>query len=125
MTTVDRWLMVALLILGLTLMGWRVWGDSSRSAQVVVTVNGETILNLELSPNQSGRYLIPLERGQAVLEVDDGAVRLQDMEGLCPRRICSHTGWIRKQGESILCVPNKLLIRILGAEGESVDALSR
>jgi len=125
LTTVDRWLMVALLILGLTLMGWRVWGDSSRSAQVVVTVNGETILNLELSPNQSGRYLIPLERGQAVLEVDDGAVRLQDMEGLCPRRICSHTGWIRKQGESILCVPNKLLIRILGAEGESVDALSR
>lgn len=125
MTTVDRWLMVALLILGLTLMGWRVWGDSSRSAQVVVTVNGETILNLELSPNQSGRYLIPLERGQAVLEVDDGAVRLQDMEGLCPRQICSHTGWIRKQGESILCVPNKLLIRILGAEGESVDALSR
>lgn len=125
MTTADRWLTVALLIVGLSLMGWRVWGNSFRSAQVVVTVNGETILNLELSPDQTGRYLIPLERGQAVLEVDDGAVRLQNMEGLCPRRICSHTGWIRKQGESILCVPNKLFIRIVGVEGECVDALSR
>lgn len=125
MTKADRWLTVVLLILGLSLMGWGVWGNSSRSSQVEVSVNGETILNLELSPNQSNEYYVQLDRGKAVLEIKDGAVRLQDMEGLCPRKICSRTGWIRKQGESIICVPNNLFIRIIEAEGEGVDALSR
>jgi hypothetical protein len=118
-------LIVALLILGLSLMGWRVWGDSSRSSRVQVSVNGETILDLELSPNLSEEYYIQLARGEAVLEIKDGAVRLQDMEGLCPSKICSHTGWIRKQGESIICVPNHLFIRIIEAQGEGIDALSR
>jgi hypothetical protein len=125
LTKADRWLIVALLILGLSLMGWRVWGDSSRSSRVQVSVNGETILDLELSPNLSEEYYIQLARGEAVLEIKDGAVRLQDMEGLCPSKICSHTGWIRKQGESIICVPNHLFIRIIEAQGEGIDALSR
>lgn len=125
MTKADRWLIVALLILGLSLMGLRVWGDSSRSSRVQVSVNGETILDLELSPNLSEEYYIQLARGEAVLEIKDGAVRLQDMEGLCPSKICSHTGWIRKQGESIICVPNHLFIRIIEAQGEGIDALSR
>ncbi len=48
---------------------------------------------------------------RAYLEVQEGRVRMMPLrEELCPRGICSHTGWISGPGESIVCLPNRILI---------------
>lgn len=31
---------------------------------------------------------------------------------ICPRKICSETGWIDKQYQNIVCLPNKILVKI-------------
>ncbi len=51
--------------------------------------------------------------------IKDGRVRV--IEAPCPLRLCMRRGWIRNKGEQIICVPNKVLIRI---EGEQFDAIT-
>lgn len=40
----------------------------------------------------------------------------------CPDKLCKNTGKISKKGQSIICVPEKMIIRITG--GGEVDAIT-
>ncbi len=52
-----------------------------------------------------------LEKHRAQLEVEPGRIRMLPLDRrLCPRGICSHTGWISKPYESIVCLPNRILV---------------
>jgi len=49
------------------------------------------------------------------IKADKGA-RILDSD--CPAKICVHTGWIRMPGETIVCLPNKILLEIQGTKEE-------
>jgi hypothetical protein len=72
-------------------------------------------------------YTIPIEKGKAVIEVDGGKVRVLPMtRDLCPRGICSAMGWIKRNGSSIICVPNRLIVQINVDTGRRrIDAVAR
>jgi len=46
------------------------------------------------------------------------------IESSCPDKVCVHTGYICKNNQSIICVPNEIAIRITGGEGD-IDAYTR
>lgn len=46
------------------------------------------------------------------LEVKEGSIRV--LKSDCPRKFCKHTGWIKNPAQTIICVPNKILIEIVG-----------
>lgn len=125
MTRGDRLLISLLILVGLFFLAWRSFGASSRTAEVEVTLKGRPVLTFPLLPTGEKEYLLDLQEGVAVLKVKEGAVRLLPVDDICPRHICSHIGWIRNSGESIVCLPNQLVIRITNSRGESVDAISR
>ena len=43
-------------------------------------------------------------------------------ESACPGQDCVHSGLIRRPGESIVCLPNQLLVRLEGGEN-ALDAV--
>lgn len=49
--------------------------------------------------------------GYNILEFDDGAVRVTEAD--CPDKICIQFGWIRHVGQTIVCLPHRLVIRIV------------
>lgn len=60
---------------------------------------------------------------QIRLEINAGRIRIVDSD--CPRQICKHTGWISGQNQTIVCVPDKILIEIKGLAGSGgLDAVS-
>ena len=68
---------------------------------------------------------LPLAQSQTLvldnvgtIVVEDGTVLVRDMS--CPDRICEQTGAISRQGQVILCLPNRLCIRILSEEVDGV-----
>ncbi len=85
----------------------------------VIYLENEQIAELSLSPGESFEYTFnfgPEGEHTARVEIDDGKIRMLPMgEELCPRGICSHTGWIDYSYESIVCLPNQ--IRIAFVEG--------
>ncbi len=53
------------------------------------------------------------------IEISGGQVRMTEAD--CPDKLCIHTGKISQSGQTIVCLPNKVVISISG-ENSSVDA---
>mgnify|MGYP000852373945 CR=1 FL=1 len=126
MTKGDRWLLLLLVVVGFSLLAWKALSYPSSAQQVQVFRDGEVILSFTLNSSAEIRtYQLTVDGGVATLEAKDGAVRLAPTSAhYCPERICMQTGWINQPGASIICVPNKLVVRIKTME-DGVDAISR
>ena len=49
--------------------------------------------------------------GMNLLVIEDGAARIE--EASCPDGVCVHTGRIRRNGQSIVCLPNQVVVEIV------------
>ncbi|MBI2441790.1 MAG: NusG domain II-containing protein [Lentisphaerae bacterium] len=57
------------------------------------------------------------------LEVRRSRVRIVKAD--CPRQLCRHSGWLSRPGQSVVCLPNRLLIELTGpGEVPTCDAVS-
>ena len=54
----------------------------------------------------------------ADFEVRNGKIHLTNAS--CPDKLCEKTGYIGSSGQSIICVPNKITVSVVGSN-ESVD----
>lgn len=58
-----------------------------------------------------------------VIQVKDGSVHM--IEANCRDHLCVKKGHITKVGDSIVCLPHRLAISILGEEEGEIDVLSQ
>lgn len=86
-------------------------------AYVLVRVDGEETEQIYLS--QEGTYT--LNGGTNTLHIEGGEAWMTEAE--CPDHLCMNQGKIRKTGQVITCLPNKLTVTVYGAE-ESADLIS-
>ncbi len=103
-------LFIFALILVLAVLGSRTEGD-----RVTVKIDGTVVATYSLS--EAGEYDVG-ENNTIVIE--DGCVYMKD--AVCPTGSCIRTGKIRYVGESIVCLPNRVVITIEGDGG--VDFVS-
>jgi len=43
---------------------------------------------------------------------------------LCPRGICAHTGWISRNFQSIVCIPNRIVVSFSDKKLDGVDGVT-
>lgn len=86
---------------------------------VEITVDGESRAFLPLDTNDSIR--IDTETGYNVVTVKDGEVMVTEAD--CRDQICVDHKKIRKTGETIVCLPHKLVVTITGDELGDFDAV--
>lgn len=93
-----------------------------RSTYAVVKVRGEIVKKVELSDKGGeSTFAVNGRLGPCTVEVAGRRIRMAG--ATCPDRICIRQGWVGRPGESIVCVPGEVVIRI---EGEApVDAVTR
>ena len=87
-------------------------------AAVEITVGGEVVATYSLFKN--GEY--ELNGGTNTLVIENG-VAYMDYSS-CPDHVCERKGKIRYAGQTIVCLPNKLTVTIIGETDESVDFVS-
>ena len=62
--------------------------------------------------------------GVTRVEVHDGSVAIR--ESPCRLQLCVRMGWTRSASRSLVCIPNRVRVRIVGDDSkEAVDALAR
>lgn len=113
--TLGDYLVMALLLLAGAAGIWLnlQQGVPSTQKYLVIYVDNEVVEELSFNLEDSFTYSFPFDQGRhrAALEIEGGRVRMQPLpKKLCPRGICSHTGWIAHSYESIVCLPNRILI---------------
>lgn len=123
MTRGDKALLAGLLLLALVcagaLYGPLLLTGGDRASRAVLTVGGKNVRVVEL-PGK-GSFLLQGRSGPATVEVSGMKIRMQDAH--CPGGQCLRQGWIERPGESIVCVPGEIVIRIEGAA--VLDAVTR
>lgn len=89
--------------------------------EVSISANGEEVL---VRPLGEGTYelTIPGHAGDSYVEISEGRVRMVD--SACPDKLCVRTGWISRPGESIVCLPNRVVIEIKSGE-DGPDVVNR
>lgn len=129
MTTPDKILIICLLTLSLGSYTFiRAFFTISSEKTAVVEVMGKEMLRLSLNPQIAPRQIpLKIEKGKAIFDVSHGRVRLLPMvTPICPKHICSKTGWIKNRWEMIVCLPNKIIVRIVGTKkAGDIDFITR
>lgn len=94
-------------------------GDGPRVARVYA--DGALIREMPL--DRDGDYTVDGAYRNRV-EVREGRVAIT--ESTCPGEDCVHSGWISRPGRSVVCLPNRVEVRVEGAAGAGdVDAVVR
>lgn len=91
-------------------------------ARVVVTVDGEVYGTYSLLEEQE----IPIIQDGVVtnlLVIKDGSA---DMTGAdCPDKLCVHQKAISKNNETIVCLPNKVVVQVEGSKESGFDSIAK
>ncbi len=107
-------LIVAALVLWLLL-------PKAAGAQVVLERGGEELGRYAL--DKPCRVEVSGANGFSLtLVIENGAARVE--ESTCPDLICQRHAPISKAGESIVCLPGQVSVRVEGGEGHGPDAVT-
>ena len=88
---------------------------------VIVSVNGKEINRFSLLQNTT--YKID-EYGHNTLIIENNAAWIESAN--CPDKLCINHGKISKSGECIICLPNKLVIKITNDnEVNTLDGIAK
>ena len=112
----DLLLVTVLLLLGGALALF-LWLTRQAGGTVTVQIDGEIVLELPLSEDRS----LVLGEGERTntLVIRDGTAQV--IEASCPDKVCVGHGAIQYAGESIVCLPHKLVITVQGGAAGGVD----
>ena len=114
----DILLVLAALIIGGAFL---VYADFFRpkGAEVIVSVNGIEQRPLPLSENNF--VVIGDEEKYNVLVISEGEAYIE--EASCPDQICVKSGRVSLEGQTIVCLPNKVVISIEGGDSSGLDGV--
>lgn len=89
--------------------------------RVEVYVDEELVFSADIE-NVSEPYekVIETKQGKNVLEIASGKVRIKDAD--CDGKDCVHMGWTGSPSAPIVCLPHRLVLKIVGKE--DVDVVS-
>ena len=88
--------------------------------EVIVTVEGKEVYKTSIKKDQ-----IPEKNGTNVMQIKDGKVTMKKAD--CKDQICADHKAIEKSGETIVCLPHKVVIEIRSEDGkeQELDGLTQ
>lgn len=115
----DIILAIVLIAAGFAMSFFLAFGKDD-GAQVTATVAGETYGVYALDQDQK----VTIRQGSHVnvFELKDGSARM--IQANCHGHDCMQEGAIAKSGETIVCLPHKIVLEVTGGE-EAFDVVSK
>ncbi len=87
-----------------------------KGSLAIIEVNGKEVKRVALGDGQKTRTVtVRGVNGPSTIEFGRGRVRM--LESRCRDRICVRRGWIDSRGDTIVCLPNRVVIRVTGKRG--------
>lgn len=92
--------------------------NSSKSAKVVIYLDNKLYKELPIDEEKT----IEIKKNGVLnkIHIHDNGVEME--EANCPDKVCVNTGFIDKSGQSIVCLPHKINVKIVGDEDSDMDA---
>ena len=117
---VELYLIAGLLLLSAA--GTAVWLCTRQAGgRAVVSIAGEDVMTLPL--DRDAQVVLGEGDHTNTLVIRDGAAAVT--QASCPDQVCVRLGWILYQGETMVCLPHRLVVRIEGGPAPPEDAVTQ
>ena len=94
-----------------------VWpGRDSGSLTAVVTADGEELDRFAPADLAAGPRTYAHNGYTLTVTAEDGGLRVSEAD--CPTQDCVHTGTISRSGQSIVCLPARIIIQLSGGQAD-------
>lgn len=122
MTKGDKIIIVSILIISfVSILFINSLNNSSSGNILVIEVNGKLYDEYKLDTINFHKIIeINTKYGYNKVEITKNGIRIKESD--CPDKICVKSGYISNKGEMIVCLPNRLILKIEG--DESVDGVA-
>lgn len=117
-TRADKILIAFLFALNIVLFA-QVDFSQRAGSWVVIEVDHKEVRRLPLSENRIVHVTGPI--GETEVEIVDGKVRV--VKSPCSKKLCIKSGYIQYADRFAACLPNRVVVRILGAPHRGIDAV--
>ncbi|WP_143319158.1 NusG domain II-containing protein [Clostridium sp. HBUAS56010] len=84
---------------------------SKPAKNAVISVDGEVVKTLNLNKD-ADMTITGYSGGTNRIIVKNGEIQVS--EASCPDKVCVHQGWVKHTGENIVCLPNHMIVQIVG-----------
>lgn len=111
--------LASLLVIGI-LGGLLYFLLNGRGSMVYVTVDGKEIAGYPLSKD-SEIEITGYLGGTNILKIEKGSACILDAD--CPDKLCVHMGKISRNGQSIVCLPHRVIVTVDGKSDGEPDAV--
>ncbi len=91
--------------------------NKEEGKQVAVNINGELVSVYSLAENIE--VTIPTGDNYNTLVIENGSARISSAD--CPDGICVETRAISYVGETIVCLPHKVVVEVIGDAETEID----
>ena len=94
-----------------------VWpGRDSGSLTAVVTADGEELDRFAPADLAAGPRTYTHNGYTLTVTAEDGGLHVSEAD--CPTQDCVHTGTISRSGQSIVCLPARIIIQLTGGQAD-------
>lgn len=93
--------------------------QTDRADKVIVRSGGKIVAEFPLTENRT--FQVPGPLGTSLIAIHDRRARV--VQDPSPRQYCVKQGWLQRQGEMAVCLPNQVSLELAGAK-KLYDTLS-
>lgn len=109
MNKTDIKVCIIILIISLIILGiFKI--NNKKNKEAIVYHGNDILLKIDLLDKTRREYTVSGDNGDVLIETVDGKIRV--IEENSPRHLCSKQGYIKDSMESIICLPNRIVIEI-------------
>ena len=101
-----------LIILSIVIIGIFVIINVTKEEGTIAEVYYEDKKILTIDLNIDKEYVVDGKLGEVVLEVKNKEIRVKEENS--PKHICSKEGFIGDSSRTLICLPNKIIVKIVG-----------
>ncbi len=106
-------------VLGLLTFGYSRSRVTKPGSYAEVYVGAVRIARLDLA--EDGTHTVKGRLGELNIAIKDGRARVA--QATCRDKRCVRMGWLSHGGEAALCVPNRVMLKVMGAQENIPDAV--
>lgn len=118
----KRDLLIFLLAAVLAGVGFLQWLPKSGAPVAVIEQNGKEIRRVALSSIPQPETLVLEGKISVTVLLEPGQVSIVHSD--CPDQICVNTGVLTRPGQSAVCLPARVAVRIVGETQSGVDGMT-
>ena len=117
----DIILLLCIAVLIFVSFGLRIYAMMNNGSTIEITVDGKVYGRYALEQDQR----IPVEiddETKNIVVIADGEAYMA--EASCPDKLCIHQGRIESRSQSIVCLPNRVIVTVVDGEEPEIDSMT-